>query len=307
MAGAVRRRGDTGALATTRVGRRRRAGRGGRGRGRTAPRDAVRRRPMWRRCHPAADQGVVGDRCVRSPTSARRCSTRWGSRRSWCSRRSPRRSSPASVTSTCCTAAPTRLNRAMAAFCSDDRRLLAVGSVPWAEPARTIEAATRALDEGCAAIQVPTDLPRGVVAPSHPDHDGLWALLEEANVARRQPHRRRRPSGPARLPRQRSSGERLPRRWRERPLEGLPRHPPAARGVLGRARPRRRLRPLPRPAWRVGRGGRDVGRRVDPPARPGHAVRPHRGAAPRPRATTRARTSTATSASRRSPASRSGG
>ena len=74
------------------------------------------------------------------------------------------------------------MNRAMAAFCSGDRRLLAVGSVPWGEPARTIESAKRALDEGCAAIQVPTDLPRGVVAPSHPDHDGLWALLEEANV-----------------------------------------------------------------------------------------------------------------------------
>ena len=74
------------------------------------------------------------------------------------------------------------LNRAMAAFCGDDPRLLAVGAVPWAEPARTIEAARRAVEEGCKAIQVPTDLPRGVVAPSHPDHDALWALLEEANV-----------------------------------------------------------------------------------------------------------------------------
>ena len=53
---------------------------------------------------------------------------------------------------------------------------------PWGDPARTIESARRALAEGCAAIQVPTDLPRGVVAPTHPDHDALWALLEEANV-----------------------------------------------------------------------------------------------------------------------------
>ena len=74
------------------------------------------------------------------------------------------------------------MNRAMAAFCGADSRLLAVGSVPWADPARTVESARRALREGCAAIQVPTDLPRGVVAPSHPDHDTLWALLEDANV-----------------------------------------------------------------------------------------------------------------------------
>jgi predicted TIM-barrel fold metal-dependent hydrolase len=74
------------------------------------------------------------------------------------------------------------LNRAMAAFCSADRRLLAVASVPWADPARTVEAARRAVAEGCAAVMVPTDLPRGVVSPTHPDHDGLWALLEEANV-----------------------------------------------------------------------------------------------------------------------------
>jgi predicted TIM-barrel fold metal-dependent hydrolase len=74
------------------------------------------------------------------------------------------------------------LNRAIAAFCADDARLLAVGAVPWAVPERTIAAARRAIEEGCAAIQVPTDLPRGVVSPTHPDHDGLWAALEEANV-----------------------------------------------------------------------------------------------------------------------------
>ena len=51
------------------------------------------------------------------------------------------------------------LNRAMAAFCGADSRLLAVGSVPWGDPARTIESARRALAEGCNAIQVPTDLP----------------------------------------------------------------------------------------------------------------------------------------------------
>ena len=74
------------------------------------------------------------------------------------------------------------LNRAMAAFCADDRRLLAVASVPWGDPARTIECARRAIDEGCRAVMVPTDLPRGVVSPTHPDHHPLWALLEAENV-----------------------------------------------------------------------------------------------------------------------------
>ncbi len=75
------------------------------------------------------------------------------------------------------------LNRAMAAFCAHDQRLLAVGVIPWAIPERTILAARRAIDEGVAAIQVPTSLPRGVVSPTHPDHRPLWALLEEHGVA----------------------------------------------------------------------------------------------------------------------------
>ncbi len=74
------------------------------------------------------------------------------------------------------------LNRAMAAFCERDPRLLAVASVPWGEPARTIGCARRAIAAGCQAVMVPTDLPRGVVSPTHPDHHMLWALLEEANV-----------------------------------------------------------------------------------------------------------------------------
>ncbi len=74
------------------------------------------------------------------------------------------------------------LNRAMAAFCADDDRLLAVASVPWGIPTRTVECARRAIDEGCAAVMVPTDLPRDVVSPTHPDHHPLWAMLEEENV-----------------------------------------------------------------------------------------------------------------------------
>jgi len=74
------------------------------------------------------------------------------------------------------------LNRAMAAFCADDARLLAVASVPWGDPVRTVDSARRAVAEGCRAVMVPSDLPRGVVSPTHPDHDPLWAMLEEENV-----------------------------------------------------------------------------------------------------------------------------
>ena len=74
------------------------------------------------------------------------------------------------------------LNRAMAEFCDGDRRLLAVASVPWGDPLRTAAAARRAIDAGCRAVMVPTDLPRGVVSPTHPDHHQLWAMLEAENV-----------------------------------------------------------------------------------------------------------------------------
>ncbi len=74
------------------------------------------------------------------------------------------------------------LNRAMADFCSRDPRLLAVGAVPWGHPARTIASARAAIHAGCAALQVHSSLTSGVVGPTHPDHQPLWALLEEHNI-----------------------------------------------------------------------------------------------------------------------------
>jgi predicted TIM-barrel fold metal-dependent hydrolase len=74
------------------------------------------------------------------------------------------------------------LNRAMAAFCADDVRMLAVASVPWGDPVRTVECARRAIRDGCRAVMVPSDLPRDVVSPTHPDHHMLWAMLEAENV-----------------------------------------------------------------------------------------------------------------------------
>jgi predicted TIM-barrel fold metal-dependent hydrolase len=73
------------------------------------------------------------------------------------------------------------LNRAVAEFCADDPRLLAVGFVPLAAPERAVDVARAALDAGCAALQVPSTA-AGERAPTHPDLDPFWALLEEADV-----------------------------------------------------------------------------------------------------------------------------
>lgn len=74
------------------------------------------------------------------------------------------------------------LNRAMAAFCADDPRLLAVGVVPWADPERTIAALRRAVVEGCAAIQFPSRPAKGTPSPTHPAYDAVWELLEAEGV-----------------------------------------------------------------------------------------------------------------------------
>jgi uncharacterized protein len=72
-------------------------------------------------------------------------------------------------------------NRAMAEFCSGDERLLPVAFVPLVDPARAVSLATGAIDDGCAAVMVPSTA-AGERAPTHPDLDGFWDTLSEANV-----------------------------------------------------------------------------------------------------------------------------
>lgn len=72
-------------------------------------------------------------------------------------------------------------NRAMAEFCSADERLVAVGFVPLQDPLRAVELATEAIALGCGAIMVPSTA-AGENAPTHPDLDGFWETLSEANV-----------------------------------------------------------------------------------------------------------------------------
>jgi len=72
-------------------------------------------------------------------------------------------------------------NRALTEFCSGDERLHPVAFVPLADPARAVALTNEAIDDGCAAVRVPSTA-AGERAPTHPDLDGFWDTLSEANV-----------------------------------------------------------------------------------------------------------------------------
>jgi uncharacterized protein len=72
-------------------------------------------------------------------------------------------------------------NKAMANFCSQDERLLPVAFVPLVDPGRATALAVEAIDAGCAAVMVPSTA-AGSRSPTHPDLDGFWDVLSEANV-----------------------------------------------------------------------------------------------------------------------------
>jgi predicted TIM-barrel fold metal-dependent hydrolase len=73
------------------------------------------------------------------------------------------------------------LNRAMAEFCSGDRRLIGVGFVPLNDPQRARTEIETAIKAGVGAIWVPA-APAGDVSPGHPDLDPVWATLAEARI-----------------------------------------------------------------------------------------------------------------------------
>ena len=72
-------------------------------------------------------------------------------------------------------------NRAMAAFCSHDPRLLAVANIPLTDAKKATVAATEAIEAGCSAVMVPST-PAGDLAPTHPDLDPFWDTLSESGV-----------------------------------------------------------------------------------------------------------------------------
>jgi uncharacterized protein len=72
-------------------------------------------------------------------------------------------------------------NRAMADFCSADKRMIAVGFVPLLDAERALVEAREAIKLGCGAILVPSAPPRDK-SPTHPDFHPLWTLLQETGI-----------------------------------------------------------------------------------------------------------------------------
>ena len=72
-------------------------------------------------------------------------------------------------------------NRAMAAFCADDDRLVPVAQAFWLDAALTHRTVEEALDLGAGAVLFPSHPGRGL-SPTHPDHDRMWSLLEDRGV-----------------------------------------------------------------------------------------------------------------------------
>jgi predicted TIM-barrel fold metal-dependent hydrolase len=72
-------------------------------------------------------------------------------------------------------------NRAVAAFCEGDPRLLPVAFVPLADTERAVALVTEAIDLGCAAVHVPSTA-AGDRSPTHPDLDPFWSVLDGRRV-----------------------------------------------------------------------------------------------------------------------------
>ena len=76
-------------------------------------------------------------------------------------------------------------NRAMAAFCKEDRRLIAVGHLSLVDPRRCVEELEEGVRLGCGAFWIPA-MPVGDPitgkSPGHPDHDPIWQAFCDRNV-----------------------------------------------------------------------------------------------------------------------------
>jgi len=72
-------------------------------------------------------------------------------------------------------------NRAMAAFCSQDSRLIAAGQVSLADPRRCVEEMAEGVRLGCGAFWIP-GMPVGDMSPGHPHFDIVWEAFCDLNV-----------------------------------------------------------------------------------------------------------------------------
>lgn len=72
-------------------------------------------------------------------------------------------------------------NRAMAAFCADDPRLLPVAFLSLDDPERAADELDAAIGMGCSAVWIPA-APCGGRSPGHTELDPIWARMAEAGV-----------------------------------------------------------------------------------------------------------------------------
>ena len=72
-------------------------------------------------------------------------------------------------------------NRAVAAFCEGDPRLLGVSFVPLVDPARAVRLLEEVIDLGSGAVHVPSTA-AGERGPTHPDLDPFWQLLNDSAI-----------------------------------------------------------------------------------------------------------------------------
>ncbi len=72
-------------------------------------------------------------------------------------------------------------NRAMAAFCHDDQRLLGVAIADLDDPTRSLAEVDAALALGLREVWIPARAPGGR-SPGHPDNDPFWTRLAEHGV-----------------------------------------------------------------------------------------------------------------------------
>jgi predicted TIM-barrel fold metal-dependent hydrolase len=72
-------------------------------------------------------------------------------------------------------------NRAMAGFCNQDPRLIAVGQVSLADAKRALEEVEEGVKMGVGAFWVPAS-PAGDHSPGHPDLDPVWQTLSDNRI-----------------------------------------------------------------------------------------------------------------------------
>jgi len=72
-------------------------------------------------------------------------------------------------------------NRAMAAFCAQDSRLIAAGQLSLADPERCVSELQEGVRLGCGAFWIP-GMPVGDKSPGHRDFDPVWQALCDLNV-----------------------------------------------------------------------------------------------------------------------------